>query len=65
MRGLIMGFVQSVIFWIIYALIPFAITILFGLSRQTMVYIYFAATLIAIFIWWLYDKKRKQAPKEY
>ncbi|MCD6419010.1 hypothetical protein J7M00_09560 [bacterium] len=60
-----MGFVKSWIFWIIFALIPFVLTLIFDWSRQTMVYLYFAAIAVAIFIFWIYEKIRPKAQEEF
>ena len=59
-----MKFVTSWIFWIIYALVPFLLTLLAGLSRETMVILYVFALLAAIVMWWIYEKTHPKAENE-
>ena len=51
-----MKFFRSWIFWLIYSLIPALLTLAFDWTRQTMVYIYFLAVLLAIVFWWILEK---------
>ena len=60
-----MGFVKSWIFWVLFALLPFLLTLLFGWSRQTMVYLYFLAIAVAIVLFWIYEKIRPKAKEEF
>ncbi|RKZ35019.1 hypothetical protein DRQ33_00830 [bacterium] len=60
-----MKFVKSWIFWIIYALVPVILTVIFDWHRETMVYLYFLAILVAIVIWWLNEKVRPKAENEF
>ncbi len=60
-----MGFVRSWIFWVLYALVPFVLTLVFDWSRQTMVYLYFAAVFGAIALWWIYERVRPKGEEEF
>ncbi len=60
-----MSFLKSWIFWLLYAILPFAITYLFELSRTTMVLLYFGACLVAIAIWGIIDKLTPKAEKDF
>ncbi len=60
-----MRFVKSWIFWLIYSLIPFVLTLVFDLARQTMVYLYFLAVFVAMVLWWVYEKTRPKAENEF
>jgi len=60
-----MGFVRSWIFWIIFSIIPFVLTLIFDWSRQTMVYLYFAAVAGAIILWQVYEKSRSRGAQEF
>lgn len=52
------------ILWFIYALIPAVITIVAGLSMQTMTILYFAFIFAAVIGMGIWEKTRKKAPDE-
>jgi len=60
-----MRIIHNWFFWLIVVLIPFVLTLAFGLSRETMTVIYLFEILLAIIVWWLFEKFRAKRPNEF
>jgi len=60
-----MAIFKNWIFWVVYALVPALLTLAMGFQRQTMVYLYVAACLLAVGIWWYADRATPKAKDDF
>ena len=60
-----MRMIHNWFFWLIVALIPFVLTLAFGLSREFMTVVYLFEILLTIIVWGLFEKFRAKRPDEF